>query len=255
MKVYFIGAGPGAPDLITLRGHNLLKQCNVCVYAGSLVSKEHLNILDKHTSVYNSATMSLEEIGDVFLNAKKLNHNVARLHTGDPSLYGSIGEQIAFCIENEIECEVVPGVSSFSASVAALKKELTLPGISQTVILTRCEGRTPVPARERLEELAKSQSSMCIFLSAKLIQKVSDALIQQYPAKTPVAIVYKATWPDQKIIQCTLSDLTEQMKKQRISKTAMILVGEFLQRQGEASCLYDAGFTHAYRTGKTSNAK
>ena len=249
MKVYFIGAGPGAPDLITVRGLNILRQCSVCVYAGSLVSVEHLRQLPEDTQVYNSATMSLDAIGNVFLDAKQHDRDVARLHTGDPTIYGAIGEQIAFCNDNGIDCEVIPGVSSFTASVAALKKELTLPGVSQTVILTRCEGKTPVPEREKLDKLAESRSSMCIFLSAGHSERVAEQLLVHYPPDTPAAVVSRATWHDQKIVEGTLSTIAERLTEAHISKTAVILVGSFLRERGEPSKLYDRSFTTGYRHG------
>lgn len=249
MKVYFIGAGPGAPDLITVRGLNILRRCSVCVYAGSLVSAEHLRRLPEDAQVYNSANMTLEAICEVFFNAKKRQQNVARLHTGDPTIYGAIGEQIAFCNDNNIECEVVPGVSSFTASVAALNRELTLPGVSQTVILTRCEGKTPIPEQEKLEILAQSQSSMCIFLSANLIKEAAKRLLVHYPSDTPVTVVSRVTWFDQTIIEGTLATIAERVIGSHISKTAMILVGAFLKERGELSKLYNAAFSTGYRQG------
>ena len=249
MKVYFIGAGPGAPDLITVRGLHILGKCPVCVYAGSLVSTEHLEQLPEGAQVHDSATMSLEAIGAVFLDAKKQGCDVARLHTGDPTIYGAIGEQIAFCDNHGIECEVVPGVSSFTASVAALRKELTLPGVSQTVILTRCEGKTPVPEKERLENLAASQSSMCIFLSAGLIKKVTGQLQVHYPSDTPVTVVSRATWSDQKMVEGTLATIAGKIEDEGITRTAMILVGPFLKDSGSLSRLYDKSFTTGYRQG------
>jgi precorrin-4/cobalt-precorrin-4 C11-methyltransferase len=250
MRVYFIGAGPGAPDLITVRGLSILRACRVCVYAGSLVSAEHLAALPEGAEVHNSAKMSLEQIGKVFLDAKRRNLDVARLHTGDPALFGATGEQIAFCDDNTIECEVVPGVSSFSASAAVLKKELTLPGVSQTVLLTRCEGRTPVPDREKLEKLAASRSSMCIFLSAGLIDSVVASLLVHYPADTPVTVVSRVTWHDQKIISADLSSIASRLKELGVSKTAMILVGDFLRERGELSKLYDKYFSTEYRSAE-----
>ena len=249
MKVYFVGAGPGAPDLITVRGLNILRRCPVCVYAGSLVSVEHLREVPGNAQVYNSAIMSLEAIGDVFLDAQKKNRDVARLHTGDPTIYGAIGEQITFCERNGIDCEIVPGVSSFTASVAALKKELTLPGVSQTIILTRCEGKTPVPEREKLEVLAQSRSSMCVFLSAGVIASAAEQLRLHYPPDTPVTVVARATWPDQKIVEGTLDTIVERINNEGITKTAMILVGAFLKDSGEFSNLYDKSFSTEYRRG------
>jgi precorrin-4/cobalt-precorrin-4 C11-methyltransferase len=247
MQIYFIGAGPGSADLITVRGLTILRTCMVCVYAGSLVSEKHLAALPHGAEVHNSAKMSLEQICAVFLDAKRRNLDVARLHTGDPALFGAIGEQIAFCDDHSIDCEVVPGVSSFSASAAALKKELTLPGVSQTVILTRCEGRTPVPELEKLEKLAASRSSMCIFLSAGLIEAVVKSLLVHYPANTPVTVVSRVSWPDQKVVQSELAVIASALKKQGISKTAMILVGDFLRERGELSKLYDKTFSTEYR--------
>ena len=199
MKVYFIGAGPGASDLITLRGFNILKNATVCIYAGSLVSTDHLKALPANAEIFNSAQMNLQQICQIFSYAYSNNKDVARLHTGDPSIYGAIGEQISFCLDNNIECEVIPGVSSFTACAAALKKELTLPGVSQTVILTRSEGRTLMPERERLELLAQSRTSMCIFLSAGLIEKTVASLLTHYPEDTPVAVISRVSWPDQKL--------------------------------------------------------
>ncbi len=247
MTVYFIGAGPGAPDLITVRGLELLRRCPVCVYAGSLVSPEHLWALPEGAAVHNSAKMSLEQIGTVFLEAHARGLDVARLHTGDPTLYGAIGEQISFCVEHDIACEVVPGVSSFTACAAALNSELTVPNVAQTVILTRCEGRTPVPERERLERLARAHTSMCIFLSAGLIDRVVDALRPHYPGGTPVAVVCRATWPDQRIVTADLQSIAARVKAAGITMTAMILVGQFLAQPHTRSRLYDPAFTHEYR--------
>jgi len=250
MRVYFIGAGPGAVDLLTVRGLSILRKCKICIYAGSLVSTEHLDSLPDGAEIHNSAEMSLEQICTIFIDAKERNLDVARLHTGDPSLFGAIGEQISFCDDNNIDCEVVPGVSSFSASVAAVKKELTLPGVSQTVILTRCEGRTPVPQLENLKRLAESRSSMCIFLSAGLIHSVVKSLISSYPSDTPVTVVSRASWPDEKIISSDLSSIAGILDKNNISKTAMILVGDFLRKRGELSKLYDKNFSTAFRTAE-----
>jgi precorrin-4/cobalt-precorrin-4 C11-methyltransferase len=250
MKIFFIGAGPGAPDLITVRGLAILRACQVCIYAGSLVSKEHLAALPQNAEVHNSAKMSLDEIGAVFLAAKERNVDVARLHTGDPTIYGAIGEQISFCVENGIDCEVIPGVSSFTAAAGVLKQELTLPGVSQTVILTRCEGKTPVPELEKLEFLARSQSSMCIFLSAGLIDSVVRSLSVHYPSSTPVTVISRVTWPDQHIVSGDLSTIAGILKNEGIRKTAMILVGRFLLNKGNMSRLYDASFTTEYRQGE-----
>ncbi len=247
MKVYFIGAGPGAPDLITLRGLRLLKKCRVCIYAGSLVSDRHLEEISEDTRVYDSSKLTLNEMCKIFREAWEQGENVARLHTGDPSLYGAIGEQMDFCERNKIATEVVPGVSSFSASAAAIKKELTLPGVTQTVILTRCGGRTPVPEKERIERLAEVNATMCIFLSAGLLKKTVDLLLKHYKEKTPAAVVYKATWPDQEVIISDLGSVCQTVEESKITKTAMILVGDFIQNNGLCSKLYDSKFSHGFR--------
>jgi len=249
MKVYFIGAGPGASDLITLRGINILKKAEICIYAGSLVSTDHLKDLPSNAEIFNSAQMDLKQICEIFLYAFLNNKDVARLHTGDPSIYGAIGEQISFCLDNNIECEIIPGVSRFTACAAALKKELTLPGVSQTVILTRLEGRTPMPKRERLELLAQSRTSMCIFLSVGMIEKIVESLLTHYPEDTPVAVISRVSWPDQKILKSDLKNISSMVKKEHIHKTSIILVGDFLTEKGDLSRLYDAGFTHQFREG------
>lgn len=250
MKVFFVGAGPGAPDLITVRGLKILSKCYVCIYAGSLVSKEHLYSLPEYARVYNSASMTLDEIGSIFLSAKKRDLDVVRLHTGDPSIYSATGEQIAFCIDNNIECEVIPGVSSFTAAAAVLKRELTCPGVSQTVILTRYAGRTSVPELEKLEILSKSQSSMCIFLSVRFIDKITDILKENYPPDTPVAVIVRASWPDEKVFVTDLAHAAEKIAAEKIKKTAMILVGKFIDNYGEKSRLYSESFGHEYRQRK-----
>jgi precorrin-4/cobalt-precorrin-4 C11-methyltransferase len=247
MRVYFIGAGPGAADLITVRGLTVLRGSKICIYAGSLVSREHLDALPADAEVHDSSRMSLDDIGDIFLSAKKRDLNISRLHTGDPTIYGAIAEQIAFCMEHGIECEIVPGVSSFTAAAAAIGKELTLPGISQTVILTRCEGRTPVPQREKLEALARSRSSMCIFLSAGLISETVAALRVHYPADTPVAVVSRVSWPDERVITGTLDSIAAATAVGGITRSAMVLVGRFLEGKGALSKLYDASFSHGFR--------
>ena len=245
MTVYFIGAGPGALDLITIRGYKLLKKSSICIYAGSLVNPDFLNLMPKNAEIHNSASLTSEEIGAIFLNAKLRSCNVARLHTGDPSIFGAITEQIEFCRQNNINCEVVPGVSSFTACAALLKKELTLAGITQTVILTRCEGRTPVP--EHLEVLAASQSTMCIFLSVGIIDRVAASLLAHYPGDTPVAVVHRATWPDEQIVYSDLKSIAATVKKMEIKKTAIILVGKFLCETYAPSKLYDRSFSHEFR--------
>ncbi len=248
-KVYFIGAGPGDPELMTVKGLNIIRQADTIVYAGSLVNEAVLDQRKPAAVVYNSAGMTLEEVLDVLIESVRLGKVVARVHTGDPSLYGAIQEQIDRLIEQQINYQVIPGVSSFTAAAAALNREFTLPSVSQTVILTRMEGRTPVPEREQLESLAAHQASMCIFLSVQNIDEVIERLSKHYPADTPMAVIQRASWPDQKIIRGCLADMASKVKSANIKKTAQILIGRFLDSDYEKSCLYDKNFSHEYRSG------
>lgn len=218
-KLYFIGAGPGDPELITLKGKRLISEADVIIYAGSLVNPEILKYGKEGAAIYNSATMNLDEVLQVEIEALKAGKKVARVHTGDPAIYGAIQEQMdglrAAGIPDE-DFEVVPGVSSFLATAAALKQEYTLPGISQTVIITRMEGRTPVPPKEKLSLLAAHQATMCIFLSVHAIEKVMETLKEGgYPGDTPVAIVARATWPDQRIFRGTIDTIADILHKSR----------------------------------------
>ena len=249
-KVYFIGAGPGDPELITLKGKRILEQSKVVIYAGSLVNPELLRYCSDDAKIYNSAGMTLEEVLNATLEGIESGFCVARLHTGDPSIYGAIREQIDPLEEKGIACEVVPGVSSFTASAAALKKEFTLPNVSQTVICTRLEGRTPVPEEESLEKLASHKASMAIFLSVHMIANVADRLMRHYSKDTPIAVVQRATWPDEKVVIGTLESIADKVKDEGITKTAQILVGDFLGDEYELSKLYDKSFTHMFREGK-----
>ncbi len=248
-KVYFIGAGPGDPELITVKGQRLVKEADVIVYAGSLVPRQVIECHKEGAEIYNSASMTLEEVIDVMVAGIKAGKKVARVHTGDPAIFGAHREQMDMLDEYEIEYEVVPGVSSFLASAAAVKKEFTLPSISQTVICTRMEGRTPVPEKESLESLASHRASMAIFLSVHMIGDVVKKLGVHYPMTTPIAIVQRATWEDQKIVLGTLETIEEKVKEANITKTAQILVGDFLGDEYEKSLLYDKHFTHEYRKG------
>lgn len=248
-KVYFIGAGPGDPELITIKGQRLVKEADVIIYAGSLVPKQVIECHKEGAEIYNSASMSLDEVIDVTVKAVKAGKKVARVHTGDPAIYGAHREQMDLLDEHGIEYEVIPGVSSFLASAAAIKKEFTLPNVSQTVICTRMAGRTPVPEKESLESLASHQTSMAIFLSVQMIDKVVETLTKHYPKTTPVAVVQRATWQDQKIVMGTLETIEEKVKEENITKTAQILVGNFLGSEYEKSKLYDKHFTHEYRKG------
>ena len=246
--VHFVGAGPGAPDLITLRGAELVKNADIIIYAGSLVNPAILSMAKPDCRVYNSAEMTLEQVLAVMEGAPGA--DIVRLHTGDPCLYGAIREQMDALDKAGIAWDDTPGVSSFCGAAAALGAEFTLPGVSQSVIITRMAGRTPVPEGEGLEELARHGASMAVFLSAGMLEEVQAALLQgAYTADTPAAIVYKATWPEEEIVRCTVGTLAESGAPAGIRKTAMILVGGFLSGAYERSKLYDPAFTTEYREG------
>jgi len=248
--VYFIGAGPGDVDLITIKGRDILSKCDVVIYAGSLVSKEHLKFCKSGIEIHNSASMTLEDVLLVMKKAEEDGKNVVRLHTGDPSIYGAIKEQMDELDKLNICYKVIPGVSSFSAAASAIKKEFTLPNVTQTVILTRVEGRTPVPEREDLENLAKIGASMAIFLSIGMIDKVVAKLRRGYGRNVPVAVVERATFEDERSIIGTLDDIAEKVKAANITKCAQILVGDFINCEYDKSLLYDKKFTHMFREGK-----
>ncbi len=248
--VYFIGAGPGDVDLITIKGRDILSKCDVVIYAGSLVSKEHLKFCKSGIEIHNSASMTLEDVLLVMKKADKEGKTVVRLHTGDPSIYGAIKEQMDELDKLNISYNVIPGVSSFSAAASAIKKEFTLPNVTQTVILTRVEGRTPVPEREDLENLAKIGASMAIFLSIGMIDKVVAKLRRGYGRNVPVAVVERATFEDERSIIGTLDDIAEKVKAANITKCAQILVGDFINCEYDKSLLYDKKFTHMFREGK-----
>lgn len=248
--VHFVGAGPGAVDLITMRGHKLLSEADVIIYAGSLVNKELLNYAKKHAEIYNSAQMTLEEVIDVVKRAEGENKSTVRLHTGDSSIYGAVREQMDILRSLDIQYDVVPGVSSFCGAAASLKAEYTLPDVSQSVIITRMEGRTPVPEMESIRSFAAHKATMVLFLSSGLTEELSRELIAGgYDKETPVAVVYKATWPDERIFRCTVESLPKTMKENNINKTALILVGNFLGDEYERSELYNPAFTHEFRKG------
>ena len=243
--VYFVGAGSGAVDLITVRGQRLLRQADVVIYAGSLVNPQLLKETRPDCRLYNSAKMTLEEVLEVIEQAHREQACIVRLHTGDPCLYGAIREQMD---QLNIPYEYVPGVSSFCAAAAALNAEYTLPDVSQTVIITRMAGRTPVPEKEEIAKLAAHQATMVIFLSTGLLEGLQQRLMEGgYPADTPAAIVYKASWPDEKTFRCTVSTLAQTAKENNITKTALILVGRFLDSSYERSKLYDPSFETEFR--------
>ncbi|WP_313342193.1 precorrin-4 C(11)-methyltransferase [Sedimentibacter sp.] len=248
--VHFVGAGPGATDLITMRGYKHLSEADAIIYAGSLVNKELLSYAKEGAEIHNSAHMTLEEVIDVIKKAEKENKDTVRLHTGDPSIYGAIREQIDLLKSLNIQYDVVPGVSSFCGAAASLNAEYTLPNVSQSVIITRMEGRTSVPDRESIRSFAAHKSTMVLFLSSGLTEELSKELIAGgYEKETPVAVVYKATWPDEKIFRCTVESLPQTMKDNNITKTALILVGNFLGDDYERSELYNPKFTHEFREG------
>ena len=248
--VHFVGAGPGAPDLITQRGAALLQGADCIIYAGSLVNPALLGLAKPGCALYNSAEMTLEQVLDTIRATEKAGGTTVRLHTGDPCLYGAIREQMDALDADGIPYDDTPGVSSFCGAAAALCAEYTLPNVSQTVIITRMEGRTPVPEKEKLASLASHGATMVIFLSIGLIDKVQEALLQgAYTSATPAAVVYKASWPEQKIVRCTVGALAESTRRNGITKTALIVVGDFLGIRYERSKLYDPAFTTAFRKG------
>ena len=248
MQVYIVGAGAGDPELITVKGQKLLQKADVIIYAGSLVNPALLDFAKEGAEIHDSASMTLPEVIETIEKAVAKGRMVVRLHTGDPSIYGAIQEQMDALKKKGIDFEVVPGVSSFLATAAALKQEYTLPGISQTVIITRNEGRTPVPEREKLRSLAAHQATMCIFLSITMLADVVKELIEGgYAPDTPIAIVQRASWPEQKIVRATLETIVEEIADKGIDRTAMIVVSRCLGADYELSRLYAPEFSHMFR--------
>ena len=247
--VYFIGAGPGDPELLTIKGKKYIDLADVIIYAGSLVNEKVLDSRKPEAVVYNSAYMNLDEVLEVMKKAEADGLMTARVHTGDPSIFGAIREQMDALEAMGIDYEVVPGVSSFLGVASALKKEYTLPGVSQTVILTRMEGRTPVPPKEKILYLAEHNATMIIFLSVGMIEELAETLKKAYKETTPVAVVYKATWPDEKIVRGNLTNIAARVKEAGITKTALTVVGDFLGSDYELSKLYDKTFTTEFRKG------
>lgn len=251
--VHFVGAGPGGPDLITLRGAELLKQADCVVYAGSLVNPVLLGFAREGVPVYNSAQMTLEQVLEVLEQTERTGGNTVRLHTGDPCLYGAVREQMDQLDRRGIPWDVTPGVSSFCGAAAAAGVEYTLPGVSQSVIITRMAGRTPVPEGESIASLARHGCTMVVFLSAGMLEGLSAQLLKgAYTPDTPAALVYKATWPEEKVVRCTVGTLAQAGRDHHISKTALVLVGDFLSNQYQRSLLYHPGFSTEYRTGDGS---
>ncbi|HIW50295.1 MAG TPA: precorrin-4 C(11)-methyltransferase [Candidatus Blautia intestinavium] len=249
--VHFVGAGPGAPDLITVRGKQYLEEADVIIYAGSLVNPKLLEYTKDICTIYNSAKMTLEEVISVMEKAEAEGKTTVRLHTGDPCIYGAVREQMDILDEKGIPYDSCPGVSSFCGAASALNLEYTLPEISQSVIITRMEGRTPVPAKESIQSFAAHQATMVIFLSTGMLEELSRRLIEGgYREDTPAAIVYKATWEDEKKFICTVGTLAQTAKENNITKTALTIIGDAVKTSDyERSKLYDPEFTTEFRKG------
>ncbi len=245
--VYIVGAGSGDVELITVKGLKRVKEADIIIYAGSLVNPEILKEAKENCEIHNSAYMNLEEVIDVIKKGHNEGKNIVRLHTGDPSIYGAIREQMDILRENNIPFENIPGVSSFCGAAAALQAEYTLPAVSQTVILTRMEGRTAVPEKESIESLSKHNATMIIFLSVGMIDELVKRLMEGYSENTPAAVVYKATWKDEKIVRGTLSDIALKTKEAGINKTALVIIGNCLGDDYELSKLYDKNFKTEFR--------
>ena len=247
--IHFVGAGSGAPDLITLRGKTFLEQADVIIYAGSLVNPQLLDYAKEGCQIYNSATMTLEEVLDVMFAAEEEKKMTVRLHTGDPCLYGAIREQMDVLDERNIEYDYTPGVSSVCGAASALNLEYTLPDVSQTVIITRMAGRTPVPEKEEIASLAAHRATMVVFLSTGMLPKLTERLIAGgYTADTPAAIVYKATWEDERAFVCTVGTLAETAEKNHITKTALMIIGDVVTHSHyNRSELYNPAFTTEFR--------
>jgi precorrin-4/cobalt-precorrin-4 C11-methyltransferase len=258
--VYFVGSGPGDPELITIKARKLLESADLVIYSGSLLNPEILKYAKKEAKLYDAALLNRDQIFSYLMNTTKKGELAIRFHDGDPTLFSTIREQIDKLEKEGIKCKVVPGITAIFGAASSLNLELTLPGITQTLIITRAEFRTPVPERERISELAKHGSTMVFYLSVHLIKEVVEELLKggSYTLDTPAAVVYKATWKDEKIIKGKLKDIIEKTKKEKIIKTALIIVGNVLEPiEYQLSKVYDSEFTHGYRKGirieKTKN--
>ena len=247
--VHFVGAGPGAVDLITVRGQKLLQEADVVIFAGSLVNPALLSMTKEGCEIHDSAKMTLEDVIDVIRKAEKKGLTTVRLHTGDPAIYGAIREQMDLLDEDDIAYDSTPGVSSFFGAASALNLEYTLPGVSQSVIITRMEGRTPMPEKESIQSFASHHATMVVFLSSSLLEELSRRLVEGgYSADTPAAIVYKATWPDEEKYICTVGTLAETAAKHNITKTALMIIGDSVAHNSyDRSKLYDPGFSTEFR--------
>lgn len=250
-KVYFVGCGPGDPELITIKAKKLIQKADVIVYSGSLIPPPILGLCKKG-ELYDASGLIREEIFNLLSRNAKNDKLVVRLHDGDPSIYGAIKEQIDNLKQQGIECIVVPGITAFLASAAALGTQLTLPGVTQTIIITRAESRTKVPTREKISELAKHKATLIFYLSVHLLSKiVKEAIEGGYKKSTPVAVVYRASWDDQKIIKATLENIVKKVRDEKITRTAIIIISDVIDSQSyEYSKLYDKNFSHGYRKSK-----
>ena len=255
-KVFFVGCGPGDPDLITVKAKKLLQKADVVVYSGSLIPEQIMKMCKK-AKTFDAAKLVREEIFDILRKNAKKGKNVVRLHDGDPTIYGAISEQMDNLHKEKINSEIIPGVTSFLASAAALGSQLTLPGVTQTMIITRAEKRTKVPKREKISERAKHRATMIFYLSVQLIDNiVKEAVAGGYPKTTPVGVVYRASWPDQMIITGTLQTISKKIKEQKITRTAIIIIGDVIKPKSyEYSKLYDKSFSHGFRKATTNSKK
>jgi len=251
-KVYFVGAGPGDPELLTLKGRRLMKEADVIVYTGSLINPSILDFAKSNAQTFDSATMHLDQIVGLIARNVRKGKRVVRLCAGDPTIYGATQEQIDILRSQRIECELIPGVSSFLAAAASLGKELTLPSVSQTVIITRPAGRTPALTSESIKSLAKHGATMVVFLGVQQIRKLCKELAEGgYPKTTTVAVLYKVSWPEEQVIRGTISNIASKVERSSISKMALVIVGRVLSEGGYSrSKLYDPLFTHAHRKGR-----
>ena len=249
-RVYFVGAGPGDPELLTIKGMRLLEQADVVIYAGSLINPEMLELCPNAERI-DSAPLCLDYIVEVMVDRVKRGKRVVRLHSGDPAFFGAIREQITQLRHAGVDLEVVPGVSSLGAAAAAISSELTVPGVSQTVIITRAAGRTPVPEGEDIGRLAEHGSTMAVFLSAGLIGRLQERLAAHYPPETPVVVVQHASWPQERILYTSVADMAGAIREAKVDRTAIILIGEALAQEGDESRLYSKDFSHGYRQGES----
>ncbi|MEQ8965354.1 MAG: precorrin-4 C(11)-methyltransferase [Azospirillaceae bacterium] len=254
MTVHFIGAGPGAADLITVRGRDLIARCPLCLYAGSLVSEAVVAAAPESARVVDTASMTLDEIVEAMRAAHEAGQDVARVHSGDPSIYGAIGEQMRRLDALGIPFEIVPGVPAFAAAAASLKRELTLPGIAQSVVVTRtARSASAMPPGEELETFARSGTTLAIHLAIRDIRRIVEVLTPYYGADCPVVVAYRVSWPDEAMLRGTLADIAAKVREARITRTALILVGPVLGGDAfEDSRLYHADHRHIFRTGKAA---